>query len=200
MCIRDRRRKKKPTATAGTANAAAAGAEWDEEEAALRIVSHPGALTVERLEPATRTQRAMFREWAEQRLSEPAWEEFQCEDESWGRPWEVRYRLGVDLEDYKEEGAHVQLGLHCGDGSLHRWQDGDGFRPAHDNGSLRLPIASPLARQLQTAWTKEQRCIVTVVRPPGEAEAERIVSCEVCLLYTSPSPRDKRQSRMPSSA
>ena len=25
-------------------------------------------------------------------------------------------------------------------------------------------------------------------------------SVEVCLLYTSPSPRDKRQSRMPSSA
>ena len=24
--------------------------------------------------------------------------------------------------------------------------------------------------------------------------------CDVCLLYTSPSPRDKRQSRMPSSA
>ena len=24
--------------------------------------------------------------------------------------------------------------------------------------------------------------------------------CEACLLYTSPSPRDKRQSRMPSSA
>ena len=48
---RKRRRKKKSTAAAGTANAAV-GAEWDEEEAALRIVSHPGALTVERLEPA----------------------------------------------------------------------------------------------------------------------------------------------------
>ena len=26
------------------------------------------------------------------------------------------------------------------------------------------------------------------------------VECDCCLLYTSPSPRDKRQSRMPSSA
>ena len=26
------------------------------------------------------------------------------------------------------------------------------------------------------------------------------VACHICLLYTSPSPRDKRQSRMPSSA
>ena len=26
------------------------------------------------------------------------------------------------------------------------------------------------------------------------------LACQICLLYTSPSPRDKRQSRMPSSA
>ena len=36
----------------------------------------------------------------------------------------------------------------------------------------------------------------------GVAEADLAVSAlvEICLLYTSPSPRDKRQSRMPSSA
>ena len=28
----------------------------------------------------------------------------------------------------------------------------------------------------------------------------KVALCEHCLLYTSPSPRDKRQSRMPSSA
>ena len=32
------------------------------------------------------------------------------------------------------------------------------------------------------------------------ASREYLVQCEDCLLYTSPSPRDKRQSRMPSSA
>ena len=31
-------------------------------------------------------------------------------------------------------------------------------------------------------------------------EHERLVRAGTCLLYTSPSPRDKRQSRMPSSA
>ena len=30
--------------------------------------------------------------------------------------------------------------------------------------------------------------------------SRNIANLEVCLLYTSPSPRDKRQSRMPSSA
>ena len=33
-----------------------------------------------------------------------------------------------------------------------------------------------------------------------ESEDHQIALAEVCLLYTSPSPRDKRQSRMPSSA
>ena len=32
------------------------------------------------------------------------------------------------------------------------------------------------------------------------AKTRKIVEHRVCLLYTSPSPRDKRQSRMPSSA
>ena len=37
----------------------------------------------------------------------------------------------------------------------------------------------------------------------GEGHEDTIVlrkMVEICLLYTSPSPRDKRQSRMPSSA
>ena len=35
----------------------------------------------------------------------------------------------------------------------------------------------------------------------GREHTERLRnSCKICLLYTSPSPRDKRQSRMPSSA
>ena len=33
---------------------------------------------------------------------------------------------------------------------------------------------------------------------PGYSEV--LVKIDACLLYTSPSPRDKRQSRMPSSA
>ena len=33
-----------------------------------------------------------------------------------------------------------------------------------------------------------------------EAVRQALIKLEACLLYTSPSPRDKRQSRMPSSA
>ena len=31
-------------------------------------------------------------------------------------------------------------------------------------------------------------------------EVTRVLECETCLLYTSPSPRDRTRSRMPSSA
>ena len=34
----------------------------------------------------------------------------------------------------------------------------------------------------------------------NDAEASKKLGIKSCLLYTSPSPRDKRQSRMPSSA
>ena len=34
----------------------------------------------------------------------------------------------------------------------------------------------------------------------GASKLKDITKCSTCLLYTSPSPRDKRQSRMPSSA
>ena len=36
--------------------------------------------------------------------------------------------------------------------------------------------------------------------PAGDLYSKAMVPFQACLLYTSPSPRDKRQSRMPSSA
>ena len=33
-----------------------------------------------------------------------------------------------------------------------------------------------------------------------DKDQEKVLRAKACLLYTSPSPRDKRQSRMPSSA
>ena len=40
----------------------------------------------------------------------------------------------------------------------------------------------------------------TAEKSAASAEALNIPRSYACLLYTSPSPRDKRQSRMPSSA
>ena len=58
-----------------------------------------------------------------------------------------------------------------------------------------------LLRRLRDTMAEEQK---------GQARLDKITHliadsmgaevCSICLLYTSPSPRDKRQSRMPSSA
>ena len=37
-------------------------------------------------------------------------------------------------------------------------------------------------------------------KPPADDKLARFVSTVLCLLYTSPSPRDRQKSRMPSSA
>ena len=41
---------------------------------------------------------------------------------------------------------------------------------------------------------------ITFISNDGRSEIVKVTVTEGCLLYTSPSPRDKRQSRMPSSA
>ena len=62
-----------------------------------------------------------------------------------------------------------------------------------------------------TAMKKKSVAVVIISNGPGELttwvnpvvdELNKINQslCNDCLLYTSPSPRDKRQSRMPSSA
>ena len=52
--------------------------------------------------------------------------------------------------------------------------------------------------------TKQLHKLVNVIKirdlEPTETVARELALFKVCLLYTSPSPRDKRQSRMPSSA
>ena len=82
-------------------------------------------------------------------------------------------------------------------------------------GILALPVAHATGEIVQRAsalaFAFRQRALPVVLvnvaggakgrtqqqRPGGELPADWT---ELCLLYTSPSPRDKRQSRMPSSA
>ena len=53
--------------------------------------------------------------------------------------------------------------------------------------------AVPMIRKLQERYP-ERPLVVTTMTPTG---SERV---QACLLYTSPSPRDRQKSRMPSSA
>ena len=63
-----------------------------------------------------------------------------------------------------------------------------------DASSLGIGVAVQIGEVVveDAAWLRKRDDVAHINR----AELEAVV----CLLYTSPSPRDKRQSRMPSSA
>ena len=62
-------------------------------------------------------------------------------------------------------------------------------------------LVSPPRINIDSVLIPDGRTVITIGGPlqPMTAAGQHEVS-EACLLYTSPSPRDKRQSRMPSSA
>ena len=57
-----------------------------------------------------------------------------------------------------------------------------------------------MSRPGQVAAKAAQRLVPVEVLRASLRALDRNTSTGTCLLYTSPSPRDKRQSRMPSSA
>ena len=84
--------------------------------------------------------------------------------------------------------------------------------------ALSSITASPEAEELATATAKDPRMVQLILDESTEVMRHKpnvlivrhklgivgahagIDQSNICLLYTSPSPRDKRQSRMPSSA
>ena len=72
---------------------------------------------------------------------------------------------------------------------------------AFERKSSELP---PVLRfSAQKVWEKKASALENVLRsnaPSPSSIAAGAAAIGTCLLYTSPSPRDKRQSRMPSSA
>ena len=56
---------------------------------------------------------------------------------------------------------------------------------------------SPIKR---IGWPRFLRNVLYAIGNSGEAALKPIADAHTCLLYTSPSPRDQRGSRMPSSA
>ena len=70
--------------------------------------------------------------------------------------------------------------------------------------ALIVVLLVGMACGLEITWALGLSCIAAVLLDPKltfVVIAQRIfANSNSCLLYTSPSPRDKRQSRMPSSA
>ena len=55
-------------------------------------------------------------------------------------------------------------------------------------------------RMMMLRARRELKTDMVIVNKKGGGGASALEYYKTCLLYTSPSPRDKRQSRMPSSA
>ena len=76
-----------------------------------------------------------------------------------------------------------------------------------DNGVVVSYIPEEYSEEIFKLGCSYQNCMITADKAKGIAQNvlnkicfELDINKEICLLYTSPSPRDKRQSRMPSSA
>ena len=73
------------------------------------------------------------------------------------------------------------------------------FSPSADKMINYRPCNKTVAMASNQLRRVEGRCNLVIDFQSGTA-TKRMELIDVCLLYTSPSPRDKRQSRMPSSA
>ena len=74
-----------------------------------------------------------------------------------------------------------------------------------DLSKLTVAEAADLSKQLEEKWGVTPMAAAAPAAAGGAAPAEdkddfTIMLVSACLLYTSPSPRDRQKSRMPSSA
>ena len=76
--------------------------------------------------------------------------------------------------------------------------------PSFRHDAPLVSLASPLDRRLPARGACEVIVYApeheTTLRTLSQAQVRRLVDVWACLLYTSPSPRDRQKSRMPSSA
>ena len=71
-----------------------------------------------------------------------------------------------------------------------------GSRYCVEVGDFRLLVDCGMFQEREYQKRNWDECPI----PATDIDAVVLTHAHICLLYTSPSPRDKRQSRMPSSA
>ena len=72
-----------------------------------------------------------------------------------------------------------------------------------DHAHMAMPAQAPVVGVKQTRWSDPASWPEGKVPRAGDAVTigrDKNILLDVCLLYTSPSPRDRQKSRMPSSA
>ena len=113
----------------------------------------------------------------------------------WSR-WRAMASEGVEARR-KVGGALRRMLLRQLSMGFEKWQ-GVAMQMKEEGRKLRQAVMRMVARQLAGAFGRWRE--MAMVRKAIAALGERCVRRMSCLLYTSPSPRDRTRSRMPSSA
>src|SRR5665811_547142 len=122
----------------------------------------------------------------------------------------IRDRREFTVAEYARE-AHKAIDGLRGEGRAVIVEGGSGLylRAALGDLEFAAPPDAALRRELEERWARDPGGVVDELRLLDPARLARldasnprrvIRALEACLLYTSPSPRDRTRSRMPSSA
>ena len=85
------------------------------------------------------------------------------------------------------------LNICFGECNVNRWAD-------IDNDCVEETMQKAIDWAYGNAEAYVNAMLVNVYEPGCEHRLLEDIKCKLCLLYTSPSPRDRTRSRMPSSA
>ena len=112
----------------------------------------------------------------------------------------IRNSKGIKIEELYQ---HMKSGEPLKDFSGGEWSDDK--NALEEKCDILIPAAMEGVINVDNAHAIKAKVIIEAANGPVTAKADKILRDKgvfiiPCLLYTSPSPRDKRQSRMPSSA
>ena len=119
---------------------------------------------------------------------------------AWYGDFQALHNLKLDIPENRVTAFIGPSG--CGKSTLLKWINrmNDIVPGARASGKLDLPDIDILSRSTDVVALRRRIGIVFQKPNPFPKSIFDNIAFGPCLLYTSPSPRDKRQSRMPSSA
>ena len=74
------------------------------------------------------------------------------------------------------------------------------FRKLVKRFGVGLVVSEMVASRAMIMETRQSMHKCAIMQDDATAACVQLAGCDPCLLYTSPSPRDRQKSRMPSSA
>ena len=126
----------------------------------------------------------------------------------YGKGWDATFRLKKDDQKEPTEQLVLQRIAEHRDTKRKQQDDDEGGGGGKKAKERRLAaeaaaVTSEAESSMSPSGSKEDRRVQTTfphLSTPGHPDRDYDAEWQSCLLYTSPSPRDRTRSRMPSSA